>query len=115
MSLNNSQYLSASANALAFVVFHEWHIIRACNAFSEQLPCVQDLHWWKQNEHQKISREAYHLEKQLKLQLDNALLVYSDFLQRIDSQIDEIAVLCKKERSNVHNWMEKEDKRILIS
>ena len=50
----------------------------------------------KKNEQQKSSREAYHLGKQLKLQLDNALLVYSDFLQRIDSQIDKIAVLCKK-------------------
>ena len=93
MSLKDSQYLSASANALAKVVLHEWHIIRTCNALSEKLVCAQDLHWWKQNEHQQSSREAYHLEKHLKLQLDNALLVYSDFLQRIDSQIAKIAVL----------------------
>ncbi len=102
MSLNNSQYLSASTNALAFVVLLEWHIIRACNALSEKLVCVQDLHWRKQNEHQKNSKEAYHLEKQLKLQLDNALLVYSDFLQRIDSQIDDIFVLCQRRK-----WMYK--------
>ena len=95
MSLNKSQYLSASANALAFVVLREWHSIRACNALSEKIVCVQDLHRLKQNEHQKSRRDAYYLEKQLKLHLDNALLVYSDFLQRIDSQIGEIAVLCK--------------------
>ena len=55
----------------------------------------------KPNEHQKISREAYHLEKQLKMQLDNALLAYSDFLQRIDSQIDENFTLCKKKHMHV--------------
>ena len=54
--------------------------IMACNALSEKLVCVQELRWWKQNENQKSSWEAYHIEKQLKMQLDNALLVYSDFL-----------------------------------
>jgi hypothetical protein len=82
----------------------------ACNVLIEKLVFVQDLHWRKPNEHQKNSSEAYHLEKQLKLQLNNALLVYSDFLQRNDFQIDEIFILCKKtyERTHVHNWMTKE-------
>ncbi len=58
------------------------------------------------NESQQSSREACHLEKQLKQQLDNKLLI-EWFLQRIDSQIDEIAFLCKINSkwtySNVHN------------
>jgi hypothetical protein len=33
-----------------------------------------------------------------KLQLDNPLLVYSDILQRIDSQIDDIFILCQKRK-----------------
>ncbi len=33
--IDNSQPLSASANALAIVVLYEWHIIRACNEFPE--------------------------------------------------------------------------------
>ena len=74
-SLNNSQLLSASANALAIVVLCEWHIIRACTELSERLVCVQDLNWCKQNEHQQSSREVYHVEKQLKQQLENKLLI----------------------------------------
>ena len=87
----------------------------ACNALSEILVFVQDLHWRKENEQQKSTREAYYFEKQLKLQLDNALLVYNDFLQRIDSQIDEIFILCQKKtnaRTNVQNWITKEERLI---
>ena len=73
----------------------------ACNGLSEKIVFVQDLHLRKQHEQQKSSREAYHLEKQLKLQLDNALLVYSDFLQRIDYQIDELFILCNNKKMNV--------------
>ena len=85
-TIANTQRLSASC-----IVWMA--IIKACNALSENIVCIQDLYWHKLNDHQKSRREAYHLEKQLNQQLDNALLVYSDFLQRIDSQVDEIAAL----------------------
>ena len=87
--------------------------IMACNALSEKIFFVEDLHWRQKNEHQKSSREAYHLETQPKLQLENALLVYSDFLQWIDSQIDEIFILCQKKQTDIHmcaiEWQRKRD------
>jgi len=86
---------------LAIAVLREWHIYYGMQWVDWKLVFDQDLHWSKPNEYQKSSREAYHIEKQLKLQLDNALLVYSDFLQRIDSQIDEIFILCQKKQMNV--------------
>ena len=73
-------------------------MIRAYNELPEKIVCVQDLHWRKQNERQRINSEAYHLERQLKQQLDNTLLVNSDLPQRTDSQIDEIVIFCKKQQ-----------------
>ena len=114
-SLKNSQCLSASANTLAIVVLREWHIIRSCNELSEKIVCVQDLHWCKQNEHQQSSREANHLEKQLKQQLDNKLLTEwfapEDWLPNWWN-----CCLCKNNSNwtytNVRNWMGKKERLI---
>jgi hypothetical protein len=37
------------------------------NALIEKLVFVQDLHWRKQNEHQKVAGRLIYYEKQLKL------------------------------------------------
>jgi hypothetical protein len=41
--------------------------IMTSNALIEKLVFVQDLHWCKQNEHQKVAGRLIYFEKQLKL------------------------------------------------
>jgi hypothetical protein len=41
--------------------------IMTSNALIEKLVFVQDLHWRKQNEHQKVAGRLIYFEKQLKL------------------------------------------------
>ncbi len=115
MSLNNSQPLSASASALAIVVLCEWHIIRACNELPEKIVYVLDLHWCKKNEYQQSSREAYHLEKQLKQQLENKLLIEwfapEDWLPNWWNCL-LLKINSKWTYTNVHNWVVKEERLI---
>jgi hypothetical protein len=66
----------------------------------EQLVLVQDLLWLKQNKLNKFEKMTMISNSSFEQQLDNSLSVSHNLLQRIDPQINQIAIFCKKKLLN---------------